>query len=228
MTKYVLPVVAAIALAGLLFGPARQLLPASPRLQTEGTLVSDDQHESQVAGTGTGLGLAPAPVLNPPAAAVRLSVAVEPLEKTEHGYSLDAKVLAPDGKPLADASVTFFELVELFGQREMLLGTGTTDGRGFASYDYLPARTGTHRIVVRFGGRDTVKAGEARTSFEATVAAPERHAERTGLASFSDRVPYVVGVLVLAVWALIAFALFATARGVIVGARRTRGKEELA
>lgn len=232
MIKKLIPLVAALAVAALFFGPARQYLPASLRLQTGGALVSNDQGDGTEMDMGkgkpSGIGLAPAPVVNPPATAARLSIAAQAAEKPEDGYVLAVRVTTPDGKPVADAPVKFFDIVDIFGPREMLLASVMTDGRGNASYEYLPANIGTRNIVVRFAGREGVRAGEARMTLEAAVAAPRQQAERSGFASFSDRVPYAVGVLVLGVWSLIAFALFATARGVIAGARRTRGKEELA
>ena len=87
---------------------------------------------------------------------------------------------------------------------------------------YLPAAIGVHGIVVRFGGTDKLQAAIGRTSFDATVAAPTYRVEPMPLSGFAGAVPYAVGVVVLAVWGLIAFALFGTARGVKIGGRATR------
>ena len=227
MIRKLVPLIAAVAVVAVLYGPARQYLPSALRLQSDGTLATS--HEPIVdRGRPTGIGLAPAAVLNPPATAARLVVTAQPLPKAEQGYALAVTVVSPDGKPLADASVKFFELVDLFGPREMLLGAGTTDGRGSASYGYLPARKGVHQIVVRSARQDRVTAGEGRMTFEASVAKEQKRAERSAFAVFSDRVPYAVGLLVLAVWGLIAFALFGTARGVIAGARGHQKEGETA
>lgn len=226
MIKRILPLVAALAVVALVLGPGRQYLPSALRLQTGGALVSGDGmgDMDMAQGHPTGIGLAPAPVVNPPAAAARLRVAVKPAEKTARGYVLGLQMSAPDGKALVDAPVRLYDIVDLFGQREMYLATVQTDGSGAASYEYLPATEGAHQIVARFAGNGTVKAGEARTTFDATVTAPAPSFEQRPFASFSDRVPYGAGVLVLVVWGLIAFALIATARGVVAGAQ-TRGKE---
>ncbi len=219
--KKLLPLVAVVAVAAVvavLFGPARQYLPGAQRLQADGTVVTSEEPIVD-HGRPTGIGLAPAPVANPPATAARLLVTAQPLPKAEQGYALAVTVVSPDGKPLADAPVKFFELVDLFGQREMLLGARTTDGRGSASYAYLPAQTGIHQIVARSASQGRVTTGEGRVTFEASVAKERTPAERSGFTVFSDRVPYAAGLLVLAVWGLIAFALFGTARGVIGGAR---------
>lgn len=215
------PLVAALAMLAFFLGPARAYLPAGLQLRDTSALVapSGEPAEHEHAQAPTGIGLAPAPVVNPPANAARVAAKTAPLEKTERGYLLEATVRAPSGDALADANVKFYELVDLFGTREMYIGSGVTDGRGVASIAYLPAHTGTHQLVVRTGQNGKVSAGEARVTFEASVAAPAVAPQRPLLAQFSDRVPYAAGVLVLAVWALIAFALFATARGVIGGAR---------
>lgn len=226
MIRRILPIIAALAVVALILGPGRQYLPSALRLQTGGALVSGDGmgDMDMAQGHPSGIGLAPAPVVNPPAAAARMRVAVKPAEKTARGYVLGIQVSAADGKALVDAPVRFYDIVDLFGAREMYLGTAQTDGSGAASLEYLPATAGAHQIVARVAGRDAVKAGEARTTFDATVTAPARSFEQRPFASFSDRVPYAAGLLVLAVWGLIAFALIATARGVVAGAQ-TRGKE---
>jgi hypothetical protein len=146
-------------------------------------------------------------------------VKVEHAEKLENGYLLAVKLRGSDGKPLNSATVRFYESVELFGAREMFIASALTDGQGSASIPYLPARLGQHEIVVRFPGRDHIAASVTRHTFEATVAvAPYRQATPP-LAAFSANVPYGVGVVLLSVWALIAFALFGTMRGVLQGAR---------
>lgn len=146
-------------------------------------------------------------------------VGVSHAEKLEKGYVLSVKLRGSDGKPLNTATVRFYETVEIFGPREMLIATATTDGQGSASVPYLPARLGTHEIIVRFPGRDHITATVAKHSFEATVAAAPYRQPVPPLASFSAKVPYGVGVVVLAVWGLIAFALFGTVRGVLQGGR---------
>lgn len=230
MNKKVIPLVAALGVAAFLISAGTGLLPGGLRLQTGGSLVSNGQEPAMNMDNGkpSAVGLAPSPVLNPPANAARLTVDAAPAQKTDDGYVLTVQVKAPDGKPLGDAPVKVFDIVDLFGPREMILASLTTDGRGYASYTYLPSTVGTHSIVVRSSSREGVRAGEARTTFEASITTAQPGVEGHPLASFTDRIPYAVGLIVLAVWALIGFALFGTARGVIDGARRTRGKEELA
>ena len=221
MKKLLIAIVAIVVIGLSVFvaGP----FAAAPRPQAEATQPADAGHDHG----GTVVGLAPAPITNPAATAARLIVTAQPLEKVEHGYALQVNVVAPDGKPVPDAQVKFFELVDLFGTREMLLDVATTDGRGIATYGYLPAHPGAHPIVVRFAGRDrTLTAGEGRMTFEATVSAERPAPARSGFAAFSDKVPYAAGLLVLTVWGLIGFALMATARGVIGAAPRASTKGE--
>lgn len=146
-------------------------------------------------------------------------VKVDHAEKLEKGYVLAVKLRGSDGRPLNSATVRFYETVELFGAREMLIATTLTDGQGNASIPYLPARLGQHEILVRFPGRDHVGAAVAKHTFDATVAAAPYRQATPPLASFSASVPYGVGVVVLSVWGLIAFALFGTVRGVLQGGR---------
>lgn len=155
-------------------------------------------------------------------------VSAQASTKLELGYVISVKLTTSDSRPVNDAPVRFYRKVEFFGPREMLIGSGATDGQGRASLAYLPARTGTHEIVVRFPGRDHLAQAVGQTAFEATIAAPPYRQEPAPLASFTAGVPYVVGVIVLAVWGLIAFALFGTARGIAVRAAHTSAKEDTA
>ncbi len=153
----------------------------------------------------------------PQRASIELTVRVA--AKVEQGYVLAVRVRSADGKPVNEAGIRFYETVDLFGAREMFIGTATTDGQGDGALPYLPAQPGSHPIIARFAGRDQVAAAEGRTTFEATVAAAAYRMEAVPLAAFSNVVTAVVGAIVLTVWALIAFAFISTARGVRRGAR---------
>jgi hypothetical protein len=139
--------------------------------------------------------------------------------RLENGYVLAVRLHTADGKPVNDTTVRFYEALDLFGAREMYIGSAVTDGQGGTSLGYLPARLGTHEIVARSSAREHFAGAEGRTTFEATVAAPAYRSAPAPLASFSAALPYAVGAVVLSVWALLAFALLGTARGVLGGDR---------
>jgi len=139
--------------------------------------------------------------------------------KLDQGYLLAVRLHTSDGKPVNETAVRFYQLVDFFGKREMYLGTATTDGQGNAALTFLPPTLGHVEIVARSGARDHFTAAEGRTTFEAAVAAPAYEAETVPLSGFTKVVTGAVGTIVLAVWALIAFALISTARGVRRGAR---------
>ena len=142
--------------------------------------------------------------------------------RLEKGYVLEVTLHTSDGKPVNETVVSFYEPVELFGQRELFLGTATTDGQGNASFAYLPARLGTHEIIVRSNRKDHYLGAEGRTTFDAVVAAAPYRSQPAPLAAFSAGLPYGVGAVVLAVWLALALALFGTARGVLGGGREQR------
>ena len=154
-------------------------------------------------------------------AIITVSAAAE--ARVEVGYVLTAQVRRSDGKAIGDTKVRFYDVVDFYGPREMLIGTATTDAAGRASLAYLPARTGQREIVALFPGAEHLPPARAKVTLDARVAAPPYHAESSGLALFSTRVPYVVGAVVLAVWALIAYAFIGAARGVMAGARTEKG-----
>lgn len=159
-------------------------------------------------------------------AVIQLTVA--PAAKADQGYALAVRARTDDGKPLNEAAIRFYEAVDLFGAREMTLGTTTTDGQGQAIFVYLPARLGTHQIIARFAGRDQIASAEARTTFDALIAAPLYQPETVPLSGFSQVVTVAVGLIVVSVWALIGFAFISTARGVRRGARDLGAKGDLA
>ena len=146
-------------------------------------------------------------------------VDVTPSPRLEQGYTLGVRLLVSQSQPVVGGTVRLYDVVDLFGKKEMLIGTATTDGQGHASVSYLPATKGTHEIVARFGGMPGYAATEGRSTFQADIAAEPYVVEPAPLAAFTSKVPYAVGALVVAVWGLIAFALIGTARGITSGAR---------
>ena len=146
-------------------------------------------------------------------------VDVKPSAKLEQGYTINVRLLVTQTQPVAGAMVHLYEVVDLFGSKEMLIGMVTTDGQGQGSLNYLPAQRGAHEIVARFPGMPGYATTDGRTTFQAEIAAPPYVVEPPPLADFTSKVPYAVGALVLAVWALIAYALIGTARGITSGAR---------
>ena len=157
-----------------------------------------------------------------------IQLTIGPASKADQGYALAVRVRTDDGKPVNEATIRFYETVDLFGAREMVLGGATTDGQGQGTFVYLPAQLGSHQIIARFAGRDQIASAEARATFDALVAAPLYQPETVPLSGFSQVVTVAVGVVVLSVWALIGFAFISTARGVRRGARDLGQKGDLA
>ncbi len=202
----------------------RGLLGGSLRLQATngGAPAGNAAHEM-----GNEPAVPQAPIV-PPAGGSRVDVATAPAAKTERGYVVSVRVTSPAGKPVSDATIRFYEIVDLFGEREALIGSSLTDGQGNAAIVYLPALKGTHHIVARFAGQGSLVPSLGTTTLDATIAAPTYEVDEPRLAAFNRYVPYAAGAVVLAVWGLIALALLGTARGVFAGARQTRRKGETA
>lgn len=225
MSRVVAGLGAALVVTVLILGPGRALLAGPARAQLPDAATTGARGGQVDAGPPTAVS---GPVAATPGAnAARLSLAARPADKLTQGYLLSVRVAGPDSRPMNETNVRFYEIVELFGQREMYIGETTTDGQGTASLLYLPAQLGTHQVIARSAGRGQVTWGETRVTFEAQVAAAPYRVEPPPLAAFSAILPYGVGVIVLSVWILLAFALFGTARGVLGGARdHAQGKGE--
>ena len=203
-------------------------LPGGLRLQVPntasiGTTTSIDTHNHDTGAAPA----APEPIV-PPAGGSKVAITAAPADKTELGYALTAKVTSPAGKPVGDATVRFYDVVDLFGQREELIGTAQTDGQGSALIYYLPATTGTHKIVARFAGQGTLVPSLGVADFDAAVATPAYKVDPQPLAAFSRYVPLAAGAVVLSVWTLIAFSLIGTARGIVARANETIRKGDTA
>ncbi len=230
MIRKALPFGAALVatLAFIAFGTG--WLGSSLRLQApSGSLGAAAPAATADAHAHGGATAAPAPVaIVPPADGSRVALTTARAAKPELGYTLAVKVTSPVGKPVNDATIRFYDVVELFGQREELIGSATTDGQGQTAINYLPAFTGTHTIVARFAGQGPLVASLGVTDLEAAVAAPTYKVDQQPLAIFTKYVPYAAGVVVLVVWGLIALSLFGTARGVIASANPNHRKGDTA
>lgn len=203
----------------------RGMLPGSVQLRVPNSNVT--AQNAPMPGHDATPQQAPRPIVPPPGGS-QVALAVASGAKPELGYIVSAVVTSPAGKPVSEATVRFYDVVDLFGQREELIGSATTDGQGAVAISYLPATKGTHQIVARFTGQGALVASLGTTTFEAKVSAKPYVVDQPPLAGFSRAVPYAVGVLVLAVWGLIAFSLFGTARGVVATANTTRRKGDTA
>ena len=209
-----------LAGGGALPGGLRLQVPNTASLGTT-TAVDAHVHDAQPAPA------APEPII-PPVGGSKITIKTAPAEKTQLGYAVTAQVTSPAGKPVGDATIRFYDVVDLFGQREELIGSAVTDGQGNALIYYLPASIGTHKIVARFPGQGTLTPSLGVTDFEAAVAAPAYKVDPQPFAAFSRYVPFAAGAIVLSVWALIAFSLIGTARGVVSRANETIRKGDTA
>jgi len=229
MTRTLLVIAGLVVATALVLGPGRQLLPGAFLMSPSTTSLQAGQTTRPAAQDHTTTTPKKAPTVAAiPDGNTRLVVSARPQADAAQGYVLTAVLRTTDGKAVGSAPVRFYESVDLFGARGMLIGTASTDGGGAAALSYLPAVVGPHEIVARTLAEGQLNAAIGRFTFEASVSAPAYHDEPKPLASFLDRVPYAVGLVVLSVWSLIAFALFATARGVIGGARSSTRKGETA
>jgi hypothetical protein len=211
-------------LALLMFGGAWLL---APRAQTAtgqaAPAASADAH-----GHGGTFTVAVPIAIVPPADGSRVQLTTAPAAKPELGYTLSVRITSPAGKPVNDATIRFYDVIDFFGQREELIGTAVTDGQGLTAVTYLPATKGTHRLVARFVGQGSLVPSLGVADLEATVSARPYRVDQPPLAIFSRYVPYAAGVVVLVVWGLIAFSLFSTARGVVARADEKIRKGETA
>ena len=208
---------AAIVATVLIFGTGSGMFSSSLRGTSSGGGTTTDAHtgHDQAAPAAPAVPAAAKPGPN----AARIAFSAAPAAKVEKGYLLTVRLAGPDNRPVNETVVQFYDVVDLFGTREMYVGETSTDGQGNASLLYLPAQLGPRQLIARSATKGPVTWGESRLTLDAQVAAATYRVEAPPLAAFSAVLPYGVGALVLGVWALLAFAFFGTARGVLGGAR---------
>jgi hypothetical protein len=230
MIRGALPFAAALLATLAFIAVGTGWLPSSLRLQSpngsfggaSGAATADPK-----AHDGATTVAVPQPLIPPPDGS-RVTLTTARAAREELGYTLSVKITSPAGTVVNEATIRFYDIVELFGQREELIGSAVTDGQGQAAILYLPSTTGTHKIVARFAGQGTLVPSLGVTDLEAAVAAPAYKVDPPPLAIFTKYVPYAAGVLVLAVWGLIALSLFGTARGVVARANEKHQKGDTA
>lgn len=156
----------------------------------------------------TALGVAAALVwlAGAPAAASAGQTVLTPLPPTEQEPGKPVVVAArltdaTTGRPVGNATVEFFVMTEVFGQRLMSIGQAVTDTTGRAAVSYKPSWEGETEVVAKFSGNAQYAAAEAGYTFVAIGPVPVHQNAKFGLEPIRAWAPLVVAVLVLAVWA---------------------------
>lgn len=127
---------------------------------------------------------------------------------------LSATLTSADGKPLSDRSVTYYQAVDLFGSRDALLGSATTDSTGNATLLFIPAQPGSTKLKARFEGNPQFKRAEAEEVEQVSDAVVPFRQQAPPLAVVATWASYGVGVLAFAAWAVLLGVLLRTAVGI--------------
>ena len=143
----------------------------------------------------------------------------DPARAAKGHLTLRATLTSAEGKPLGDRAVNFYQRVMLFGERDALIGTGTTDSTGYVAIDYQPVEDGSQMILARFLGDPSAGPAEASNTIQVRDSVPVYAPPPLPLASVRQWLPLGLATLVLATWAVL---IGVTARAVlgIKGARR--------
>jgi hypothetical protein len=133
---------------------------------------------------------------------------------------LIAKLTREDGYPLSERNVAFFEMTDLFGDARMPIGAATTSAVGVASLKYETRQAGEHKFTVVYSGDDTTASVivDATLDLENLPAMPSL-SPPVGMEKISEWSTLAAGVVVLAVWGLLAGVFVGTVRGIKHGAK---------
>ena len=143
---------------------------------------------------------------------------LEPLESSTIGTDrqstiLSVRLLNDQDQPLSGATVTFYMLTTVFGERLMKAGDAFTDATGTASLIYEPTWVGDHTVVVRFPGDAQNASTQTTFQFAASGPVPVHENARFGLEEVRRWLPLAVGAALLAVWVTLGLVIVTTVRG---------------
>lgn len=137
--------------------------------------------------------------------------------------TLRATLQDSGSKALGMRQIAFFEQSTVFGPRDVLLGSATTDSTGFAAIDYQPAQAGQQTIIARFAGDEAYAPTQVSAAIEVREVVPIYAEEALPLASVRQWLPLGLASLVLATWAVLIWVAVRTVLGV-----RTAGRRQVA
>ena len=123
---------------------------------------------------------------------------------------LSATLVGPNGKLLADQQIQFYQRVDLFGQREALLGASSTDSSGVAVLVYEPVERGRLSLVARFAGDASLAKAESTASVDVIDTTEALPTEPLPFAALRPWLPFGIGGAVASVW-LVLLGVFALA-----------------
>jgi hypothetical protein len=145
----------------------------------------------------------------------------EPVRGGLKGHlTLRATLVDDAGMALGMRQIAFYEQSTVFGARDVLLGTATTDSTGFAAIDYQPAQAVEQTIVARFGGDDLYAPTPVSAAIEVREVVPIYTEEALPLAIVRQWLPLGLAGLVLATWAVLIGVAVRTVLGVRAAGRR--------
>jgi hypothetical protein len=135
--------------------------------------------------------------------------------------TLRATLVNAEGKALGERQVSFLERTTVFGERDALLGSATTDATGYAAIDYQPAELGPRTILARFGGDEQYAPADANATIDVREVVPIYTPAPLPLASVREWLPIGLGSLVLATWMVLIGVSVRTVLGVRAAGRRS-------
>lgn len=125
---------------------------------------------------------------------------------------LSAKLTDSKGQPLGNQIINFFVIPGVFGPDGMMrVGRATTDGTGVAQLPYTPTWIGDVKAAASFTATPTLAGSQASFQFK-TVGPVRGHTNAEfGLQAVRDWAPWVVAMLVAAIWVTFLIVIVRTA-----------------
>ncbi len=135
-----------------------------------------------------------------------------------------ALLTGADGEPLEGYRIEFLVDVDFPGGDPLVIGSRSTDAIGKSTIRYQPSWDGTHRLSARSQGTRAHPSATAERSIEVSGAARAYVEAPRGLELLRNRLPLVMGSVVLAIWATLAFVALRTVLGIAAAGRGVPGE----
>ncbi|MHB1415534.1 MAG: hypothetical protein ACYC1C_09790 [Chloroflexota bacterium] len=158
----------------------------------------------------------------PQGAPTVLNVKEQSAAKSSGRVVLSATLTTPDGQPLNNLPVKFYQEVDLLGSREAYLGTATTNATGTATLSFQSSEQAKPTVKVRFEGNDGYVAAQAVFTLSGVQAASPFVAEVAPLAPVGRWLTNAALAAVLAVGLLLLGILLSTAHSIRASAGRSQ------
>jgi len=123
--------------------------------------------------------------------------------QSDGGVVLEAKALKATGGVVSNQNIDFFVVADFFMEGPVLIGSGTTDGRGVASTTYRPTWSGNTKFSASYSGDGALAPAKGSVELSVRSTTADYHPAPRDLSQLRQTAGRAAIMVALAVWALL-------------------------